>query len=200
MCGTGYDAGTGLKAILQLPVAPAESPCIKPRSTRSEDEVQWTPRSCRAHQASDGMREMTLAQYLCSPLAKNPLLRWTEDPSAPQAASPRHPARHLMFAFTSNVCQGDQICVCADADGISPRACRSSVPAQTARLPKWARGLEALQSPHLQALAQQWREQQAHLSSVHLHPHEVPWLQSPGYGTRHHHATPACPVAHSQIM
>ena len=69
------------------------------------------------------------------------------------------------------------------------------MPAQTARLPKWARGLEALQSPHLQALAQQWREQQAHLSSVHLHPHEVPWLQSPDYGTRHHHATPACPVA-----
>ncbi|CAK0782727.1 hypothetical protein CVIRNUC_005922 [Coccomyxa viridis] len=103
-------APQGLKAIVQLPIEPAKSPCIKPRSTRSEDAVQWTPRSCRAHQASD--------------------------------------------------------------DGVSPRACRTSVPAQTARLPKWARGLEALQSPHLQALAQQWREQQAHLSSVHLHPHE----------------------------
>lgn len=41
------------------------------------------------------------------------------------------------------------------------------------RLPKWARGLEALQSPQLQALAEQWQQQQAHLSSVHLHPHEV---------------------------
>ena len=49
----------------------------------------------------------------------------------------------------------------------------TSVAGRASRLPKWARGLEALQSPQLQALAQQWQQQQAHLSSVHLHPHEV---------------------------
>ncbi len=49
----------------------------------------------------------------------------------------------------------------------------TSVAERAHRLPKWARGLEALQSPQLQALAQQWQQQQAHLSSIHLHPHEV---------------------------
>ena len=59
------------------------------------------------------------------------------------------------------------------ADGGSPRSCVTSVAGRAPRLPKWASGLEALQSPQLQALAQQWQQQQAHLSSVHLHPHEV---------------------------
>ncbi len=59
------------------------------------------------------------------------------------------------------------------ADGPSPRTCVTSVAESSQRLPKWARGLEALQTPQLQALAQQWQQQQAHLSSVHLHPHEV---------------------------
>ncbi|CAL5220152.1 g2114 [Coccomyxa viridis] len=57
-------------------------------------------------------------------------------------------------------------------DGASPRTCVTSVAERAHRLPKWARGLEALQSPQLQALAQQWQQQQAHLSSIHLHPHE----------------------------
>ena len=62
VCGTGHDTGTGLKAIPQLPIEPVKSPCIKPRGARSEDKVQWTPRSCRVHQASDGMHATLFAQ------------------------------------------------------------------------------------------------------------------------------------------
>ena len=119
VCGTGQDPGTGLKAILQLSVKPAKSPCIKPRSARSEDAVQWTPRSCRVHQASDGMHGIPLTQYTCNAAgaaAKNSLqdgtvfgkcrlrCRQSSVHPAPQAALPRHTAGHLMFAFESHVC------------------------------------------------------------------------------------------------
>ena len=67
VCRTGHNPRTRLNAILQLSVKPAKIPCIKPRSARSEDAVQWTPRSCRAHQASDGMHGLPLAQPSCSP-------------------------------------------------------------------------------------------------------------------------------------
>lgn len=69
---------------------------------------------------------------------------------------------------------------------MSPRSCVTALPGPMVggkrRLPVWARSLSSVQNPQLQALAQEWTQQQSMLSSMHLHPHQVLPHCSPNTG------------------